>query len=33
MFLLVILAYSELSKSGGSASRKVIEPVDCVSLS
>ena len=31
--MLVILPYSELSKSSGSASRNVIEPEDFVSLS
>ena len=31
--MLVILPYSELSKSSGSASRNVIEPADLVSLS
>ena len=30
-YMLVILPYSELSKSGGSVSRK-IEPEDCVSV-
>ena len=32
-YMLVILPYSELSKSGGSVLRKVFEPEDCVSLS
>jgi len=31
--MLVILPYNELSKSGGSTSRRATEPEDCVSLS